>query len=143
MSQGDKFQTSFCFLKTFAWVKSKWFVVYFDCPQLVSLEKFLGIVFPPHFFYDISRKMTLILYSSNWPNFIVWLPLPLEIFSNTCIAIVDQPACGAISFEINLIFLIKPFLLVTKQSRQKFEYLSSFLKGQKLSQTWECTFKYI
>ena len=49
--------------------------------------KGLRIVSPPHFVYDFSRKMFLMLYSINWPNFIVWLPL-LEIFGNTCIATV-------------------------------------------------------
>ena len=35
------------------------------------LEKGLGIVSPPHFVNDFSRKMVLMLYSNNWPNFIV------------------------------------------------------------------------
>ena len=33
------------------------------------LEKGLGIIFPSHFLYDFSRKMTLMLYYINWPNF--------------------------------------------------------------------------
>ena len=40
-----------------------------------------------------------------------------------CIAIVCFPGCDIIGFEINLIFLIKPFLYMTKKSRQKFKYL--------------------
>ena len=43
------------------------------------IEKGLGIVFPPHFVHDFSRKMFLVLYSINWPNFNVWLSLLLEI----------------------------------------------------------------
>ena len=35
------------------------------------LEKVLGIVFPPHFVYDFSRKMFFMLYSINWSNIIV------------------------------------------------------------------------
>ena len=31
------------------------------------------------------------VYSINWPKFIVWLPLLLEILSNMCIAIVYFP----------------------------------------------------
>ena len=73
-------------------------------------EKGLGIVFTQRFVYDFSRKMFLILYSINWPNFIVWLPLLRDILGNICIAIVCFPDCDVISFEINLIFLIKPFL---------------------------------
>ena len=42
-----------------------------------------------------------------------------------CIAIVCFPVCDAISFEINLIFLIKPFFYMTKKSRQKFKYLQN------------------
>ena len=34
------------------------------------LEKDLGIVSLPYFVYDFSRKMFLMLYSINWPNFI-------------------------------------------------------------------------
>ena len=49
--------------------------VTFDSPQLGKqlkqiisfdfLEKGLGIVSPPHFVYDFSRKMFLILYTIN------------------------------------------------------------------------------
>ena len=48
-------------------------------PELVSL---------PHFVYDFSRKMFLMLHSINWPNFIVWLALLLKILGNICITIV-------------------------------------------------------
>ena len=51
-------------------------------------EKGLGLVSPPHFVNDFSRKMFLILNSINGLNFIVWLPLLLEILGNMCIAIV-------------------------------------------------------
>ena len=30
---------------------------------------------PPHFVYDFSRKIFFMLYSINWSNFILWLPL--------------------------------------------------------------------
>ena len=35
----------------------------FDFP-----DKALGLVYPPHFVYDFSRIMFLMLYSINWPN---------------------------------------------------------------------------
>ena len=54
------------------------------------LDKVLGIVSPVHFVYDFSTKMFLILYCINCPNFIVWLPLILEILANMCIEIVNQ-----------------------------------------------------
>ena len=52
------------------------------------LDKGLGIVSPAYFVYNFSTKMFLMLYSINSPNFIVWLPLLLEIWGNMCIAIV-------------------------------------------------------
>ena len=76
------------------------------------LEKGLGIVSPPHFVYDFSRKMFLMLYSI-WPNFIVWLPLFLRY-----IAVVCFPGCDFINFEFNLNFPIKPFSYVTKKLRE-------------------------
>ena len=34
-------------------------------------EKGLRLVSPPHFVYDFSRKMFIMLYSINWPILIV------------------------------------------------------------------------
>ena len=84
------------------------------------LEKRLGIISPPQFVNDFSRKMLLMFYSINWPNFIVWLPLLLDILGYMCVAIICFPGCGGINFEINLIFVIKPFFYMTKNSREKF-----------------------
>ena len=74
-------------------------------------DKGLGIVPPSHFVYDFSIKMFFMLHSVNGPNFIAWLPLPIEISGNVCIAIVCHPGCDVMDFEINLIFLIEPFFL--------------------------------
>ena len=41
----------------------------------------------------------------------VWLLLLPDILGNMCVAIVCQPGRGVMNFEINLIFLIKPFFL--------------------------------
>ena len=84
--------------------------IYFDSPELaiqwkqkqaemVVEKKGMGIVSPPHFVYDLARKMFLMLYSINWPNFIIYLSLLLEILSNMCIAIVCFPGCEMINFE--------------------------------------------
>ena len=67
------------------------------------LEKGLGIVSPSHFEYDFSGKIC----SINWPNFIAWLPLLLQILGKVCIASVRFPACNVVSFEINFVFLDK------------------------------------
>ena len=69
------------------------------------LEKGLGIAFPQYFGHEFSRKMFLVLYSINWPFFITWLPLLLEILGNMCNAIVFWIGCDVIHFEINVIFL--------------------------------------
>ena len=54
--------------------------------------KGLGIVSPLHFVHDSSRKMFKCLwsyiYSINWPNFVIWLHLLLEIPNNMSIVIV-------------------------------------------------------
>ena len=42
-----------------------------------------------------------------------------------CIIMVCFPGCDVLHFEINLMFLIKPFLSMTKKSRQKFKYLKN------------------
>ena len=59
------------------------------------LEKGLGIVSPPHCVYDFSTK----IFSINWPNVIVWLPLPLELLDNICIAVVYFPGCDVLNFK--------------------------------------------
>ena len=74
-----------------------------------------------------------------------WTICVLQLFVNL--------GCDDIKFEINFIFLIKPFWYITKKSRQKLKYLENgkSLSGeikkpfscQKLSQTWECAFKQI
>ena len=68
--------------------------------------------------------MFLMLYY-YWPNFITWLPLLPEILGNMCVAIVCFSGCGVINFEINPIFLIKPFFYMTEKSRQKYKCLEN------------------
>ena len=46
----------------------------FDIPNFDFLGKGLGIVSPPHFLYDFSTKVFLMLYSIHWQNLIFWLP---------------------------------------------------------------------
>ena len=75
-------------------------------------EKGLGLVSPPHFVYDFSRKMFLMLHSINWPNFIVWLLLLLEILGNMCITIFCLPGCDH-------------FATLPKKSRQKVKHLEN------------------
>ena len=122
----------------------------------------MGIVPLPHFVYDFSRKVFLLLYYIKWPSFIVWLPLLLEIWGNNCIAIFFLSLWRQ-NFEVSLISIIMLFFCMTKKSRQKCEiwiswekkrafkmkwkHFSSFFKGfqlqkcKKSSQTWVCAFK--
>ena len=63
--------------------------------------------------------MFLISYSINWPNFIVWSPLLLEILGNMCIALVCFPGCDVINFEINFIFSSNRFSTWPKSQNKK------------------------
>ena len=78
-------------------------------------------------------QYSIVLYSINWSKFIA------------CIPIVCFSGCDVMNFEIDLIFLIKPFSYMIKKSRQKLKALrtkrtskvkkkhfSSFLKGFQL-----------
>ena len=103
----------FVFKKNFTLGKSKWSAAWFPCILIALklaykrnkllitlhywsrdmlnfefLDKSLGIVSPspPHFAYD--SKIFLMLLSINWPNFLTWLSLLLEILHDMCIAIV-------------------------------------------------------
>ena len=103
----------FVFLKSFIWGKSKWYAAQFKALSTVLnlannwnkiyitlkcwyrdilnsdfLEKSLVTVFLTYFVYDISRKIFFMLYSINYPDFIAWLPLLLEVLLNMGIAIV-------------------------------------------------------
>ena len=88
-----------------------------------------------------SRKMFLMLYFINEPNFIAWFPLLLEILSNICIYILGY------KFWKQPIFLIKPLFYMTKKSKQKLKYLknenrwnennfSSLLKGLPIAKSF-------
>ena len=55
----------------------------------------------------------------------------VEILINICIALVCEPSCDVTNFEINLIFLIKPFFYITKKSRRKLKYLDKAKRFQK------------
>ena len=64
------------------------------------LEKGLEIVYLQYFFvYDFSRKMYLMLYFINWPNFIVWLPFFLEILGKICNTNICFPNSDVINLK--------------------------------------------
>ena len=77
-------------------------------------------------YFLILHKITKTLYSINWPNVLVWLPSLLEIVGNMCIVIFCSPVYDMINVEMNLGFLIKPFLYKIKNlNRTKFKYLKN------------------
>ena len=92
--------------------------------------KGLGLASSPHFVYYFPSKIFM-LYFKNWPNFIVWLPLLLEILVNIFIVIISCPVCNITNFGINLSF-IDLFFYTTKTSEQKCKYL----KTKKELSTW-------
>ena len=71
-----------------------------------------------------QEKMFFMIYFTSWSNFMAWLTLLLEILGNMHIPVNCFPGFD-VKFEINLIFLIKPFFCIIKKSRQKFKYLEN------------------
>ena len=69
------------------------------------LKRGLELVLLPLFPHYFWTKIYLTLYFINWPNFIAWLPLLLEIMGKTFIAVICCPGCDAINFQINITFL--------------------------------------
>ena len=94
-------------------------------PQFWLFIKGSGTIFSATFCMCFFWKRSLMLYSIDWPSFIVWLPLLLEIFGNMFIVIIFCPVCDVINFEINHSFLIKAFFYITKMSGQKCNYLKN------------------
>ena len=95
-----------------------WTLVYTLYEAFIKTKRGMQLALLPHFLHNIWRKIFLTLHSINWPNFIVWLSLLLEILGNICIVIICCPVCDVINFGINL--LIKLFFYRTKISRQKY-----------------------
>ena len=80
--------------------------------QIVDPEIGSILIFLRH----ILWKILLMLHSTNWLNYIVLLPLLLEISGNMSIVI---QVYDVIDFEIYPSFLTKPFSYITKKSDQK------------------------
>ena len=83
-----------------------------------------------YFFHDFWRKIFLMLYYIYWSNFIVWLPLHLQILGIMCKVIICCPICDVINFEINL--------SMTKKSGQKCKYLTKEKKA--FTMKWKAFF---
>ena len=79
----------------------------------------LRTVSPPRFVYGLSRIILLMFCFINLPNFIVCVPLLLEILGCMRIAIACYPDCDVINFKINFILLIKPIFLHYQKVKTK------------------------
>ena len=116
-----------CFYCTASWGLSKYIETKLQttCFHIIKLfrkiKRSLELVFLLYFPHNFWRKIFLLLYFINWPNFIVWFPLHCEILDNMCIAIVCKPCCDIMIFEVNVIFLIKPFFLHNRRVVKKTE----------------------
>ena len=67
----------------------------------------MGVVSPPHFVYDFSRKIFIIFYFIIRSNILARLSLLLEIL-RAIIVIICFPVYDVTNFEIKLSFLFKP-----------------------------------
>ena len=83
------------------------------------LEKGLGIIFQYILCIWFFKKNIFHVIFYWLTKIIVLLSLLLGILGNKCIGIVCFPDCEVINFEINRIFLIKPFFHMTKKSKTK------------------------
>ena len=90
-----------------------------------QIKRGLELVFLPHFRHKYWRKIFVLLYSINWPNFIVWLPWLCEILGNMCIAIACKPCYDVMNFEVNFIFLIKPIFIHDQKVVAKLKYFEN------------------
>ena len=98
-----------------------------------------------HFVYVFSRFSFYV----NWRNFIVWLPLLLEILGNMCIIIVCFPVCDVINSELTLAFISSRFPTWPEKSGQNFEkikklfssFLKNFLNKNNFLSRWEPDFR--
>ena len=71
-------------------------------------------------FFALSlKKIFLTIYFIYWPNFIAWLSLFKIYF---LMVIVCCPVYNITNFKINYSDLIKLFLYITENSRQKIKY---------------------
>ena len=118
--------------------------------QFRIFRKGSGKSFFTTFCVSFSKGNVLMFYSTNWPNFIVWLPLLHEILGNMYIVIACFPCCNVRNFAINLssqaAFLhgqeVRTKILISWERkellRRNKKHFSSVLRAfscQKLSQT--------
>ena len=124
----------FCFYCLLSWVLLKLIKTKLQTTCIYFKESFqktkigLELASLPHFLHDFWRKIILLFYSFTWPNFNVWLPYFVRYWAILC-----QPHCDVIKFEINLIFLIKSFILKSQEQKVKTKILIPWERKKVLS----------
>ena len=130
MSQGNQLQISFCFcFKNFILGKSKWSVACFTTFRQLSNQYTIETSCLKLYTIDLE------IYSISNFQIRVWEWFPQYILriifqekcSACCILLTDQISLsGSLCFLTYwTIFLIKPFLYMHKNSRQKLKYLKN------------------
>ena len=124
--------------------------------NLDFLQMGLELASPPYFAYNFSRKVFCILYSINWPNFVVWLPLHFRYWGICVLQLFISKALTSKMLKFTWTFQSGRFSTWPKNQdkiyiswKQKellrwnkniFHYFSKFFSCQKLSETCECAF---
>ena len=70
-----------CFCCMPSWGLSIYFETKLQTKLFQETKRGFELALLPHFLYDFWRKIFLLLFSMNWPNLILWLPLLREILS--------------------------------------------------------------
>ena len=116
MRQGDQFQEPFCYLKkldfnifqqpsTWHKIKTNWIKL-----QTIDPRICLSLTCQKRVWEQFLRNILCVIFQEKYFSCYTLLTDQISlIFGNICIAVVCFPGCGVIHFEINLIFLIKPF----------------------------------
>ena len=124
--------------------------------NLDFLQMGLELASPPYFVYNFSRKVFCILYSTNWPNFVVWLPLRFRYWG---ICVMQLFVSKVLTSKIlkftwtfqsgrfstwpknqDKIYISRKRKELLRWNKNIFHYFSKFFSCQKLSETWECAF---
>ena len=79
----------------------------------------------PHFLDDSWRKIFILLYSFDWPNFIAWLPFLREVLGNMGIVTVFNHTVTSQILKLTLAFKSRRFFYMTKNPRQELKYLEN------------------
>ena len=71
------------------------------------------------------RKIFILLYFINWPNFIIWLPLLYEYWAICLSQLLFNQVVTSWILKLTLSFLWSRFSYITKKSWQKLKYLEN------------------